>query len=486
VRRARGSLNLLYFYLLSSLFCLALLLPFAKLPGPQLFGITPLFCGGTFVAEVITAVLLLARFKENRRRSFLVLASGNAYTAAVIVGMVLCFPDALESGTAIIGRTTDLAAWAFQLWGWGIAVFPLLAVREELRGSLAAEDEASSAAVALVAPVLLVAALVGIGRLLDDRLPALLIAGRWTQLNLALTGASYLFIVASIAVIFVRLRDRDRVWLWLAASLTIFLAANVVSTYSGMRFAVGWSMGRLLLLLANSGLLIYFLTLFRDQQLELAASRDQLEARVAERTARLETLLNELNHRVKNTLATVQAIVRLSLRTEGVDTDVQRAIDSRLLALSRAHNSLNRESWRNIPLREIILDSVEPFDPNRMQLRGKDIRIDPKSALAIAMAVHELGTNALKFGALSQGEGTVSIKWSQADDRLHLEWRESGGPSVEYPSYRGFGSKLLQRSIAQDLGGDVALRYEKTGLVCILSGDISAAAREGVRGHERL
>jgi two-component sensor histidine kinase len=324
-----------------------------------------------------------------------------------------------------------------------------------------------------------VAALICIVWLLDYRLPALAIGGRWTPLNLALTGASWLFIVASIAVILLRLRHRDRVWLWLAASLTIFLVANIVSTYAGMRFAIGWSLGRILLLIANSGLLIYFLSLFRDQQIELAASRDQLETRVAERTVRLEALLNELNHRVKNTLATVQAIVRLTLRAKGVGADIEQAVDNRLSALSRAHNSLNRESWGDIPLRDIIRDSLVPFDPGRMQLHGQEIRVAPKSALAIAMAVHELGTNAVKFGALSRTEGLVSIRWRQRDGKLHLEWKESGGPSVEHPRHRGFGSEILERSIAHDLRGDVALRYEKTGLICILSGELSAAPSEG-------
>jgi hypothetical protein len=126
-----------------SLLGLALLVPFAQIPGPQLFGITSLFCGGTFVAELITAVLLLSRFKENRRRSFLVLAAGNAYTAAIVVAMILCFPDVLERGRAIIGGATDLAAWVFQLWVWGIAIVPLLAARDELRSHLVAEEKMS-------------------------------------------------------------------------------------------------------------------------------------------------------------------------------------------------------------------------------------------------------------------------------------------------------------------------------------------------------
>ena len=465
--RQTEKLKALYLYLGGSLMSLALLFPFARTPGPVLPGITPLFCSGSLICESITAALLLSRYNENRRSGFLLLALGSIYAALVAVAMLLTFPDALARNEPLVGGKTDLAAWVFQLWAWGAAAFPLAAaITEDRAGSVGSISALGLAPLAL--PLIPLAA----GMLVGD--PALVNGGQWTMLNLILTVGSYLAILATVAFILARLRRRDAVWLWVAASLTIFLSATFVSTYAGMRFAVGWSLGRVLLLLSNAGLLIYFITLFRDQQLELAAARDNLEARVAQRTAELESLLNELNHRVKNTLATVQSIVGMALRSSGVDSNVRDAIDNRILALSRAHNRLNRESWRSVTLREIIKDSVSPYaDDRRLTLVGGDERIPPKSALAIAMAMHELATNATKYGALSDHAGIVSVDCKQGGGRIRVEWRESGGPLVKQPSRRGFGSKLLERSVAQDLAGEVSLRYEERGLVCILAGEVS-------------
>jgi PAS domain S-box-containing protein len=201
----------------------------------------------------------------------------------------------------------------------------------------------------------------------------------------------------------------------------------------------------------------------------IGAHRDVTERALAQSRQRL--LINELNHRVKNTLATVQSIAAQSLRTARTTQEASSAFEERLMALSRAHNVLTRENWEGANLREIVLGAAEPYagPGGRFRIEGGNIRLDPQTALALAMALQELATNAVKYGALSRPSGSVEIRWwtqSEPPGRLHLRWAEHGGPSVRAPERRGFGSRLIERSLALDLGGEVHLAFNPEGVVC--------------------
>ncbi|WP_147022095.1 HWE histidine kinase domain-containing protein [Microvirga aerophila] len=186
-----------------------------------------------------------------------------------------------------------------------------------------------------------------------------------------------------------------------------------------------------------------------------------------------QLLINELNHRVKNTLATVQSIVSQTLRNATTAHDAKDALESRLFALSRAHDVLTRENWEGASLYEIVAQAVEPYSSrgeDRLHLSGPDVRLSPRMALALAMALQELATNAVKYGALSNGGGEILITWAvdraRARPRLPLCWEERGGPPVEPPKRRGFGSRLIERTLAQDLDGEVRIDFAATGVVC--------------------
>jgi PAS domain S-box-containing protein len=194
-----------------------------------------------------------------------------------------------------------------------------------------------------------------------------------------------------------------------------------------------------------------------------------------ERQAALDQrlLINELNHRVKNTLATVQSIARQTLRGSSPSKPASELLASRLMALSAAHNVLTRENWQGADLHEVVAQAVAPYDvggPSRVVREGPPVRIAARTALALSMALHELATNAAKYGSLSVDRGLVRVNWTMgdADDpgRVHLEWREVDGPAVAPPKTRGFGSRLLQQGLAIDLGGSAELIYAPSGLVC--------------------
>jgi PAS domain S-box-containing protein len=180
-------------------------------------------------------------------------------------------------------------------------------------------------------------------------------------------------------------------------------------------------------------------------------------------------LINELNHRVKNTLATVQSIASQTLRNTETAAQAKSAIEGRLLALSRAHDVLTRENWEGADLYEIAEQAVAPYSSpgeNRLHLSGPKVRLLPRMALALAMALQELVTNAVKYGALSNATGQITITWKVEQGEpssLELRWAESGGPAVRTPTRRGFGSRLIERSLAQDLGGHVQIAFAGQG-----------------------
>jgi PAS domain S-box-containing protein len=205
----------------------------------------------------------------------------------------------------------------------------------------------------------------------------------------------------------------------------------------------------------------------------LGVALDITEMKRAEEHQQL--LINELNHRVKNTLATVQSIASQSLRNAGTASEARDAVEGRLFALSRAHDVLTRENWDGAYLREVIQEAIAPFQGHghsRFDLHGQDVRLPPRIALAVAMALQELGTNAVKYGALSNQTGRIAISWSMTKQaggmRLELAWKEKGGPPVAEPSRRGFGTRLIERSLAQELNGDVTITFAPTGVVCTI------------------
>ncbi|WP_454761242.1 PAS domain-containing protein [Caulobacter segnis] len=185
----------------------------------------------------------------------------------------------------------------------------------------------------------------------------------------------------------------------------------------------------------------------------------------------LRLLVNELNHRVKNSLATIQAIAAQSFTGERALPQAQEAFSSRIVALAEAHDLLTRENWEGAELHDVTERLAALHGgPARFELSGPSIRLSPKTALSLSMALHELATNAMKYGALSTPEGRIRVVWDFAPEpgaaRLDLTWTESGGPLVKPPTDRGFGSRLIERGLAAELSGSAAIDFQPEGVVC--------------------
>ncbi|HET6520013.1 MAG TPA: HWE histidine kinase domain-containing protein [Geminicoccaceae bacterium] len=233
----------------------------------------------------------------------------------------------------------------------------------------------------------------------------------------------------------------------------------------------------------------------RRTEAALDRARAELEEKVGERTAALsranellqreiderrraqeqqQLLLRELNHRVRNTLATVQSLVTQTLLSSPAPEAFAEAFTGRLMALAHVHTALTQSNWRGATLRGLALAELAPYRSSEgrdnVAIEGDAVSLPPQPALALSLALHELATNAAKHGALSVPEGRVGLSWSVRDTpdgaQLAVEWVESGGPPVAPPSRRGFGTRLIERIVAHELGGSSRLEFREEGVRC--------------------
>ncbi|QPC90548.1 sensor histidine kinase [Mesorhizobium sp. INR15] len=190
---------------------------------------------------------------------------------------------------------------------------------------------------------------------------------------------------------------------------------------------------------------------------------------------RQRLLLRELNHRVKNTLATVQALATQTVRHARQPSEFLEAFGARLQALGIAHNLLSDREWRGIGIRELVQIEVKPFDTEqpRITVSGADLLLSPDQAVGFGLILHELASNALQYGSLSAASGKVDLDWKtlgkKGDQRLVLTWRESGGPPVAPPERHGFGSILIRRSLAKVLSSEVTHEFRPEGVFAEIS-----------------
>ena len=219
----------------------------------------------------------------------------------------------------------------------------------------------------------------------------------------------------------------------------------------------------------------HILSISRDVTSERRAQLELFEA-----NERQKILAEELQHRIKNTLAMVGAIANQTMRGESVEA-ARDAFTARLMALSGAHDILTQTSWRSASIADVVEGALAPHrtGQGRIDVSGPELLLQPKQALAIALSVHELATNAVKYGALSGVGGKVGVVWSTgiaADvPTFHFAWTEAGGPPVVEPdqSRKSFGSRLIERMLKNDFGGEVLVTYAVSGVVCELTAPLA-------------
>lgn len=216
-----------------------------------------------------------------------------------------------------------------------------------------------------------------------------------------------------------------------------------------------------------------FVDLYRKTR-ELARINNELESRVKQRTGELEAaiaqqelLAREVDHRARNSLAVIQSIVTMMPPTSG---DLfAKTIEGRIRAMARAHTLMSQARWDGADLQKLVNEELEPYrGGGRVQVHGAAVAIKPTVAQNFALAIHELATNAAKYGALSTPEGRLEVSWTLASDQMAVDWREIGGPRSPAPTRKGFGSKVIDASIKHQLGGDITYDWSSGSLHCML------------------
>src|SRR5215213_5934538 len=224
----------------------------------------------------------------------------------------------------------------------------------------------------------------------------------------------------------------------------------------------------------------------RARQRQREAEAYLLERKRSEEHQNL--LVRELQHRVKNTLATVQALLRATSRSASTVEDFKQVFEARVLSLSRTHNLLVETSWRTASLREVLCSELGPYDDGagtRVLLAGPVLELPAELAVPIGMAIHELTTNAAKYGAFSTPRGWLEVEWDvrglDGGRRLRLSWTEHDGPPVEKPSRKGFGSSLIQRLLTTQCRAEIEFAYDRPGLRFQMSVPLVRSARDEMR-----
>ena len=450
----------------------AALLTVADRPGPLIPGISAFFAAGVFVTELATAFLLVVRFREVRTWSLLLLACAYLYSSLMALPYVLTFPGAMLRDAAVIG-TSQSVAWIFILWILGFASLGFVAViAEALRGkSVVAPDRVASLSwTAALAVVALVSAVTLLAVVASDRLPSLVGAHGWTGWD---SGFSYLnmsLLAAGVLVVLLAVRDRDEIFLWFSLALTAMFVGNVLSTFGGGRFTVGWSFARLSWVFSGCALFLYFMGQFVRQQRLLNHSRAALEQRVNERTVELtstigqrDLLLREVHHRVKNNFQVINSLINFQA-SHAASEETRRALNNlhgRIYALGLVHQRLMQSSnLATFDIRAFLDDlcanlaMLSSADARGIVLRTEadPLQTDLDFAGPLGLLVSELVTAAFaRYGDDGKGRIEVSIRRGGAG-RLALTVDDDAVPEGADTE-----ESRIVRALVRQLEGEIAL-----------------------------
>jgi two-component sensor histidine kinase len=420
-------------------------------------------------AALLTAAYLFAQYSFQPQISLLAVASGFVFSGLFAFLHALAYPGAYIPGV-VIGDELSSAAWLFFCWH---TTFPISVIVYALTKSM---DEATngSSRSTLVAIGIAVACVVAVTAGLTwcatagvAYLPSL--HGNLLEQTPFSRGAQvFLLILNTVAIVVLFLHRRTILGQWLIVTLFAWLPTFVgASLFVVNRFTLGWYLARVYGLLAGSSLL--FVLLMETLLLYTRLANAAVLLRRSEQHQR--QLIAELDHRVKNVLAQVDGVVTSTGDDSRAIKDFVRSLRGRIQSMAAAHTLLSESSWRSVGLNNLVLAELAPYATGtNVKMTGTDVMLSSAETQALAKVLHELATNAAKYGALSIPRGEVSVSWDRKPNgqkaTLILEWRELGGPPVASEIQSSYGTDLIRNLIPHELGGRVDLTFAKEGVNC--------------------
>ncbi len=439
---------------------------FANIPLTPVAAFVPVTDVIICLAALLTAAYLFAQYSLQPRIALLALASGFACSGLFAFLHTLAYPGAYTSGV-LIGDVSS-AAWLFFYWH---TTFPISVMVYALTKGKPANSSGRSTRIAIgiaVAAVIAVtAALTWSATAGAAYLPSLH-QNVLEQTTFSRGAQVFLLVLNTAAIVILFLRRRTILGQWLIVTLFAWLPNFAgASLFIVYRFTLGWYMARVYGLLAGSSLLFVLLT----ETLLLYTRLASVVALLRRSEQHQQLLIAELDHRVKNTLAQVDAIATFTCHGSRSIEDFVGLLRGRIQSMAAAHNLLSESSWQGVQLGALVRTVLAPYTTStNVTINGADVLLNPTEAQALAKVLHELTTNAAKYGALSVPGGQVSIGWGRKPNEraatLVLKWREVGGPPVASKVQSSYGTGLIRNLIPHELGGAVDLRYEAEGVNC--------------------
>jgi two-component sensor histidine kinase len=403
-------------------------------------------------ANLLIAVFLFVHYSLYPQHALLVLAGGFVFSGLFALMHTLAFPSA-HAGDVLFGDSVDSPTWLFNLWQ---TTFPLAVIIYALSKDAGKPVNQSGrstgveVAVAIAGVVMVTGALTWVATEGVGYLPPL----HYTQIQrtpFALHVSTFALLLNAVALAVMFVRRYTFLDQWLMVTLVAWLPQLVMaSLFNRVKFSEGWYLGRVYALFAGSSLLVVLLTETLVLHKRYAQHQRQLIA--------------ELDHRVKNVLAQVDGVVTST--GEG-----SRSLRGRIQSMAAAHTLLSECSWHGVALDNLVLTELAPYatDTN-VKITGTDVMLSSAETQALAKVLHELATNAAKYGALSSAGGEVSVSWDRNPNgqkaTLIMEWRELGGPPVASRIQSSYGTDLIRGLIPHELGGRVDLAFPKEGVNC--------------------
>jgi two-component sensor histidine kinase len=432
-------------------------LPLVHNQFPRIHSFIPIVETTICLTSLLTAAFLFAQYSVYPQRALLVLAGGFVFNGLFAFLHILAFPGVHGSGS-LIGKGMDSLSWLFNFW---TALFPVTVIVYALSKDAAAAINRSirsirgDIAVTIACVVLITAALTWIATSGLEYLPVLHQNSHRTSLAIHVSAARALLNVIAFVVLFVRRRTILDAWLLvtLPAWLPLLIEA---SWFTDLAFTEGWYLARIYGLLAGSALLFALLT----ETLLLYRRSAQAQ----------KLLIAELDHRVKNILAQVAVVAGFTRQGSRTIDEFLGSLDGRIQSMAAAHTLLSENRWGSVGLDSLVRSQLAPYAGPNVRISGPNVMLAAAETQAVTRVLHELATNAAKYGALSIWGGQVSVSWDVKPDgaatNLTLVWRERGGPAVAAEHPAGYGTNLICNLIPHELGGTVDLVFEKEGVSC--------------------